>query len=155
VLLYLTHSSILPYTWVIFVFSNIYLRMSLPYKNSLWLPSHSCMVLSTWRPFSEIYDLWHWRAGLSFKLGDPPRMTSIFPFCCKLWSLWLYHSQSISNLAIMCGWLHQSISHHPLHWQDKTAPGRTDSKRLSSQVKPVPHSIDSSNLLECHPSQRQ
>jgi hypothetical protein len=41
--------------------------------------------------------------------------------------------------------------HHPLQWQDKTAPGRTDSKSLSSQVKLASHTTDSRNLLECHP----
>jgi hypothetical protein len=49
----------------------------------------------------------------------------------------------------------QERCHRPLQWQDKTTPGRTDSKSLSSQVKPAPHSTDSRNLLECHPPQCQ
>jgi hypothetical protein len=35
------------------------------------------------------------------------------------------------------------------------APGKIDPKNLSNQVKPVPHSTDSRNLLECRPPQRQ
>jgi hypothetical protein len=38
--------------------------------------------------------------------------------------------------------------HRPLQRQDKTAPGRTDSKSLSKKVKPGPHGTDSKNLLE-------
>jgi hypothetical protein len=45
--------------------------------------------------------------------------------------------------------------HHPLQWQDKTTPDETDSKSSSSQVKPVPHSTDSRNYLECHRPQCQ
>jgi hypothetical protein len=60
------------------------------------------------------------------------------------------------NKYISPGTSHPPERHHrPLQRRDKTAPGRADSKSLSSQVKPAPHSIDSKNLLECHPPQRQ
>jgi hypothetical protein len=45
----------------------------------------------------------------------------------------------------------QERRHRSLQWQDNTVPDRTDSKSLSSQVKPAPHNIDSRNLLECRP----
>jgi hypothetical protein len=45
--------------------------------------------------------------------------------------------------------------HCPMQRWDKIAPRRTNSKKLSGQVKPTPHSTDSKNLLECHPPQCQ
>jgi hypothetical protein len=51
---------------------------------------------------------------------------------------------------------HPSERHHrPLQRWDRTVPGKTYSKNLSDQVKPMPHSTDSKNILKCRPPQRQ
>jgi hypothetical protein len=86
---------------------------------------------------------------------DTPRLPRATPGGFHYWNYRYMYGQ-LSTKYPSPGSSHPLERHHRrLQRQDNTMPGRTDSKSISSQVKPEAHDTDFKNLLESHPPQHQ